>query len=275
MQDRLRFLKIYGVPPGYSPIAKTPLDHLYQVEKVLDGGGRGANAIGGLNDGVFLVRHINSGSRYVQKCIPANTERSWMLEREILLLEALRHTNIVKFVQACITDTVPRQMTLYMYYYDLGSLNKMIKRYTSHRKNCQVHSSACLRVPEAFVWHVLHSLANALQFLHYGIDSNDRRDPPQLKSKAEWPPVMHRDIKPDNILLRAEPGLLYLDDNPSRPVLYPHRPFNIEDTGGSHRTYPKVVLADFVSAILLHCLPPLTRKFPFVFLFPSEPHETL
>lgn len=281
MPDPLRFQKEYGVPPGRSAIAKKPLDYLYRVEEVLDSG-CGANAIGGLNNGVFLVRHVKSGKHRVQKCIPAHTSMpdSSMLEREILLLEVLRHPNVVGFVDACITDTVPRQMSLYMEYCDLGSLQKMIKRYTNHnanrlatpgRQQQQQQPPTCFSVPEAFVWHVLHSLASALQYLHHGIAGNDRREPPEPKDLTEWPPILHRDIKPDNILLRTAPGVLSLYKDTSQPSVYPHWPFNNEDPEGGDRTYPKIVLADFVSAIALlwHFFP----SRPFGIISPFELHK--
>ena len=171
---------------------------------------------------------------------------SFMLEREILLLHVLQHLNIVRYVDACITDTIPRQMTLYVEYYNVGGLDKLMKRCMDHRKG----------VPEAFVWHVLNSLASALQYLHFGIEKNDRRDPPQLNSPAEWPPILHCDIKPDNILMRAAPGTLALCRDASHSSVYPQWPFNIDDPIGSSKVYPLVALADFVSSVVFHYLCP-------------------
>lgn len=258
MQDPFRFQRAYGVPSGRSTIATKSFDHLYQVEKVLDVGGDHANAIGGLNNGVFLVRHTKSGKRCVKKCIPTEQGGGVILEREILLLQVLKHPNVVRFVDACITETIPRQMTLYVEYYNVGGLDKMMKRYMDHRKNHDKprHCRGCLGVPEAFVWHVLHSLASALQYLHHGIEKDDRRDPPRQKGPAKWPPILHCDIKPDNILMRTAPDALSLYKDASQPLLYPHKPFNIDDPEGSCKVYPQVVLADFVSSVVLHCLCP-------------------
>lgn len=260
MEDPLRFQAAYGVPSGRSTIAKRPLDHLYQVEKVLDAGGDHPNAIGGLNNGVFLVRHSESGKRCVKKCIPALRKMGFMLEREILLLQVLDHPNVVKFVDACITETIPQQMTLYVEYYNMGGLDKMMRRYMAHKIN-----DRCLRIPEAFVWHVLNSLASALQYLHFGIDSGDRRDPPHGKGSAKWPPILHCDIKPDNILMRASSEALSYSKDVTHSSLYPHWPYNIDDPKGSYRVYPQIVLADFVSSVLHqlcpHCIYLLSFSF--------------
>ena len=259
MRDLFRFQKDYGLPPGRSDVAMEPLDHLYRVEKVLDSGGRGGKAIGGLNNGVFLVRHIQTGKRCVQKRIPTDHGMASVLEREILLLQVLKHPNVVEFVDACITDnSIPRQMSLYIEYYDVGSLDKIIRGYRDPRKN---HLKQI--VPEAFVWHVLHSLASALQYLQYGIEKNDRRDPPRPKKLHERPPILHRDIKPDNILLRTAPQALSLYRDASQPLLFPHWPFNIDDPKGSCRVYPQVVLADFVSAAVPYCLCPHQNSLRF------------
>lgn len=265
MPDRFRFQKAYGVPAGRPEIGTKSLESLYRIEKVLDSGGHDPQAVGALNNGVLLVRNRQSGKLRVQKCIPTQSSKvdSSMLQREILMLQVLRHQNVVGYVDACITDGVPRQMSLYMEYCDLGSLQKLIKRYLQNDEyipaelccGCQQQSPSRVSAPESFVWHVLHSLASALQYLHYGIGGNDHRDPPEPKGPSEWPPILHRDIKPDNILLRTAPGALSSSKYPSGPLIYPHWPYNKKDPESGDQTYPKIVLADFVSA-------PLQKFFP-------------
>lgn len=233
-QDDYRFEKKYGIPADRPHIATVSLEHHYCVEKVLDPGAK----VGALNLGVFLVRHRTTGKLQVQKKIPFSQD----LEREILVLQVLRHPYVVGFVDAFITnDTFPPQLSLYMEYCDLGSMQDLIKRYVKH--NGTSHGSPAY-LPEVFILHSLHSLASALQYLHHGIEVNDRRDPPVPRSITEWPTILHRDIKPDNILLRTPPA-----EYPpaTQPSIYPHWPFNQHDLLGSIRTFPKVVLADFVS----------------------------
>ncbi len=245
MPDPFRFQKYYSVHPDRPAVSKTSLEHLYRVERVLDTGGRHKDAVGGLNEGVFLVRHVASGKLRVHKRIPTHRP---MLQREILLLQVLRHPNVVGFVDACITDAIPQQMSLYMEYCDLGSLQGLIRKYMKYNDHQSLSSRVI--VPESFVWHVLHSLASALQYIHYGIEGNDRREPPVPKDPTQWPPILHRDIKPDNILLRTASGAIASLKDPSRPLIYPHWPFNHGATENSASPYPKVVLADFVSTAL-------------------------
>lgn len=53
------------------------------------------------------------------------------------------------------------------------------------------------RVSENFIWHCFQQLADALAFLHYGYDRK-AKDP----YIPRWQPVIHRDVKPENVFLR-------------------------------------------------------------------------
>lgn len=74
-------------------------------------------------------------------------------------------------------------------------------------------SANSLILPEAFLWHVFHSMANALCYCCYGTNEPSYH-------KRGWDSIVHMDIKPENMLLAA-PDL---------------------DT---HQLYPCVKLADF------------------------------
>ena len=222
-----RFEKTYGRPAGRAKIATVSLEHLYTVEKTLDPGA-GAGRKGGLNAGVFVVKNRKTGKSCVYKKIPGQHKE--ILEREILLLQVLRHPNIVGFVDAFITDHQPVQLGLYMEYCDLGSLQDLLDRYCSHLPAL---------IPESFVWHVLHSLTSALQYIHHGIAAGDRRDPPEPCDRRAWPIILHCDIKPDNIFLRS---------THEQFLVYPHHPLvpGKKVITQHPSSYPKVVLADFV-----------------------------
>ena len=60
-------------------------------------------------------------------------------------------------------------------------------------------SANSLILPEAFLWHVLHSMANALCYCCYGTNEPSAY-------KRGWDGIVHMDIKPENMLL-ATPDL--------------------------------------------------------------------
>lgn len=70
-----------------------------------------------------------------------------------------------------------------------------------------------LILPEAFLWHVFHSMVNALCYCCYGTNK-------QSSYRGGWDGIVHMDIKPENMLL-ATPDQT------------------------THRLYPCVKLADF------------------------------
>lgn len=229
MDNPWRFEKTYGTPAGRSGISTVSLERRYDVEKTLDPGDPAAGGVGACNGGVFVVRNRKSGKRCVHKKIPS--QHKSVLEREILLLQVLRHPNIVGYVDAFITEHHPVRLGLYMEYCDLGSLQNLLDSYCSHYPAF---------VPESFVWHILHSLTSALQYLHHGIHATDHRDPPKPCDRRVWPIILHRDIKPDNIFLRS------IGDEKS--LFYPHWPFGSSQAIKTRHpsSYPKIVLADFV-----------------------------
>ncbi|KAL8863920.1 MAG: hypothetical protein Q9174_007513, partial [Haloplaca sp. 1 TL-2023] len=81
-----------------------------------------------------------------------------------------------------------------------------------------------LPIPEAFIWHVFLQLAQALLYIHHGIDYRFPGQPP----RNGYLSVIHRDIKLANI---------FLDRAPETP-----------DHAGPE-LYPRVVLADFGLAL--------------------------
>lgn len=233
----LRFEKTYGLPAGRRRIAITSLENQYRIIKVIDKGGE----LGTFNAGVFLVENLQEKKLRVLKRIPPTTQ---MLEREILFLQVLNHPNIVGYRDAFITNDIPKSMGLYLEYCDGGSLADLINKYVEHNRG-QAHRPPAY-VPEAFAWHAIHSLANALQFIHHGIKSSDRRNPPVPMDPKNWPIILHRDLKPANIFLHYFP---VPHGTRKRALLYPHGPFNHANPEYSMTTYPKLVLADFVSSV--------------------------
>jgi serine/threonine protein kinase len=89
-----------------------------------------------------------------------------------------------------VTDNPP-DASVYVEFCDRGSLQDLIEKYQQQTK---------LKVPERFIWHCFASLCDGLAYLQGGrsyILADDSASAPG------WVPVLHRDLKPDNILLRS------------------------------------------------------------------------
>ena len=106
----------------------------------------------------------------------------------------------------------PTKNFFFFEYCAFGDLFNMIDGY---------HNDVGLQIPESFVWHTYLQLADALTFIQEGIT---RKTTPEGK-RIGWTtpsydhrPIVHRDIKPDNIFLRP---------------------------GKTNNHYPEIVLADF------------------------------
>ncbi|KAI4181431.1 MAG: hypothetical protein L6R41_006626 [Letrouitia leprolyta] len=61
---------------------------------------------------------------------------------------------------------------------------------------------------EGFIWHVHTQLSAATAYLHTGLLDHTN---PELLPPLDWQPIVHRDIKPDNVFLKLVPGKIYPD----------------------------------------------------------------
>ncbi|KAL9582544.1 MAG: hypothetical protein Q9212_003239 [Teloschistes hypoglaucus] len=125
--------------------------------------------------------------------------------------------------------TSSTQIQLYLEYCDGGDLSSLIRKF-HHRYNHETREWDYYRIPECFIWHVFLQLAEALAYIHHG---RDHRDSSTQPSNKDWLSVVHRDIKPHNILLRRNAA----SANPAHAAAHNEEP------------YPNVILADFGMAI--------------------------
>ena len=128
------------------------------------------------------------------------------LEAKILREILPRHERICHLYDTIIQ---PSTIQLYFDYYSGGDLSEIIRLYEYHWE----------MIPEAFLWHALLQLSEALAYMHSGFNRKSLLAPSDL-----WTPVFHGDIKPANIFL-----------SPPKPCS--------EDP--LSRVYPSLILGDF------------------------------
>ena len=248
-KDLDRFLREYHVPSSWPRLAQIDLadpeaeQHLYEAVKIIDPG-EGEDQIGFLNEGIRLVRNKKTQRVCVEKRVNPSIN---ILVREILLLQILNHPNIVKFVDGFYDRTAWNfhKAAVYLRYCDLGNAQSLIKTY--HERNEHLPRRERIYIPEAFIWHAFRGLASALQYIHFGIEPDDRRSPEQLDRVVRadsyrtevWPVILHRDIKPENVLFQKK--------SPMFMATYYRIPFlRLRKKTGYFQQFPKAVLADFV-----------------------------
>ncbi|KAI8999277.1 kinase-like domain-containing protein [Gaertneriomyces semiglobifer] len=103
------------------------------------------------------------------------------LVAEVNILRELRHPHIVRYYERFV-DKENCLMYIYMEYCEKGDLAQLIK---GMRRRKQLMS-------EDMVWRILGQLTQALHQCHTGGGS---------KKTSSHPPVLHRDIKPDNVFI--------------------------------------------------------------------------
>ncbi|KAI4136796.1 MAG: hypothetical protein L6R39_007607, partial [Caloplaca ligustica] len=174
----------------------------YMPLKQLGTGGQGT---------AHLVKNRRTGSVVVCKVIPHDQPYRYVYSELCFLRDVLpRHPRIINLRSALVS---PTQTQLYLDYCNGGDLASFIEKYHYGLSNAHI--------PESFTWHAFLQLTEALAFIHRGYD---RTAFPGSQFPNTWLPVVHRDIKPGNILLQRARF------DPDHPGLEP---------------YPRLVLADF------------------------------
>lgn len=253
--DHDRFKKEYGFSSGRREIATKDLEEKYVKIRPL------VVCVGGLNEGIHLVRNKETGRRCVQKEVNPGSPQ---LLRELLLLQALDHPNIIRYVDAFIDKSLwhHHRASVYLEYCAFKSAQDLLDRYHKHNRNLPESHHAY--IPEHFIWHIFRSLASALQYLHFGIRPDDKRPPEELDALVKapqycqevWPIILHRDIKPENIFFRKSQPISGFIIEPRKFLrIFPMR----KKVHGVFPQPPRVFLADFVRRPNPEGVPQLTR----------------
>ncbi|TNJ27346.1 Kinase, NEK [Giardia muris] len=117
--------------------------------------------------------------------------------KEINLLMALKHPGIVRLLKVY-NERSTRTLHLVMEKYSYGDL----RSYLEKRRIAGEH------VFEETVWHILEQLASALAYCHN----------PSRKEGHEYGIIIHRDVKPENILVDIDEKVVFSDFGLSRAL---------------------------------------------------------
>lgn len=211
-----------------SPISRVDIRGSYDIVHTID---PGDGTKGGMNGGVFVVRMKNLPTRlFIEKRFKA--EQLEVGKAEIDLIRKLNHSALTNYSAAAFVDQPNLKMaSLYIEFCDRGSLDDLIRAYKSRQTIARPPPIP----PEAFIWHAFGGLLDALVYLQIGTGLLHLKNPSR---PARWTPMLHRDMKPDNVLLRSRStvgskkyfycvlsdfGLMCADLPPSHPDCDPYQ----------------------------------------------------
>ncbi|KAG9228872.1 kinase-like domain-containing protein [Amylocarpus encephaloides] len=175
------------------PIAHHDFSQNFKIVHTIDDGEGG---IGAMNGGVHVVKLPKVNSLYIRKIFKRDRPSLEMALREIQLVRKAQHSAITVYHAAFHAEGIGA--SLYIEFCDRGSLKDLIKAYSKH-----IGDNPLPSVPEGFVWHAFGGLTDALAYLKTGTSYIGKNTAPV----PSWNPILHRDVKPDNILLRSRSTL--------------------------------------------------------------------
>ncbi|EPE27244.1 Protein kinase-like (PK-like) [Glarea lozoyensis ATCC 20868] len=176
------------------PVLTYDVENRFKLVHAIDAGD---GTLGQFNGGVFVVKLAEvPGKLFIQKKFKADKSSIDMAKTEIKLLRKCMHYSLTSYHAAFIDEKSLRpSASLYIEFCDRGSLRDLLEQYSKRRNDREPPT-----IPEAFIWHVFIGLMDGLAYLQTG---RYCLSDPQTTVKSGWTPVLHRDIKPDNVLLRS------------------------------------------------------------------------
>lgn len=178
------------------PIGKNNIRDEFEVVHTID---PGDGSVGQMNSGIFVVRIKNtSGRLFVEKRF--KDDDVGIARTEIMLCHRVKHAALTAYFAGFISDST-RMGSLYVEFCDRGSLQGLIDNCMKERKN---FNNNRIYIPEGFVWHAFIGLCDGFAYLQGGRSFLNNKG---ARPVPGWIPILHRDMKPDNVLLRSRTTL--------------------------------------------------------------------
>jgi serine/threonine protein kinase len=157
----------------------------------------GDGTLGQFNSGVFVVKLSgNPNKLFIQKKFKGDEQAIQMAKTEITICRKVMHPSLTGYHAAYVVeDGLIPSASLYIKFCDRGSVRDLLEKYTE-----RINEPKQPHVQEALIWHVFIGLMDALAYLQTGNHCLGNKSAPR---KKDWIPILHRDIKCDNILLRS------------------------------------------------------------------------
>ena len=114
------------------------------------------------------------------------------------MLYRVQHSSISFYLAAFITPA--GIASVYVEFCDRGSLENLIKAY-AQKRHAEPKADKKPEVPERFIWHAFMSLCDGFAYLLSGKSFIGAGK--DYTKGQEWIPILHRDMKADNVLLRS------------------------------------------------------------------------